>query len=1026
MKKTIGKVLSVLIVISLILSQMAMLSFATEPEIVSFTAVAQNDLIENYNGWYTTDWIWDEELQTSIESEEYFYYGVYDADIEFTVEYADGRICQGSEEYIYEETGERISVYGSQSYENQWGVGTYQVPVEFCGVETTVEIEVVENPIESISAVAQKELIENYDGWYTTDCIWDEELQTSVETEEYFYYNIQDADIEYTVVYKDDRVFQGDEYEILEQTGYGIMVSDGQSYDRQWVVGTQEIGVSFLGFETTAKINVVEHPVKSITVKQGRDLEEGIHGYYRTDYLHDEDGNFIGKSDVYFRYDVYAADLEYIIEYKDGTILQGSEYDIYKETGREIELSSTQNNEKQWSVGTNPLNVSFMGIETTAQIKVVENSVDRVIVEDEKYIENADGYWNYENDEAYFYYDKTPSYTVVMKDGTRYESLYDGYADIGDYDIYPYIETDQSYDNQWGVGKHSAKMYLAGKEVEFVAEVVETPIENMTVTPIRDLISGIDNSDYIGYLDFNVEIKFKDGTTDKCLASDLGYKYGYLFEMVESEDATGVGHFSFIGYEGEYEFKFIENPYESIEISGTDELTIKFNRLDGTSETAKAIDYEWRMGDVGFDGGYIITDKGAYPVGMRYLFDENEGAEYPNKDVTFVIGEMESNTLETNNWYLTLSKSKDYFREIGYYKGLSGDKFSGIDATSANANVTDLIGIAIQVLQYEYEWEFVEEIVDGVYYCYGIYNVDDVVEMVDRVFGISNVDYTKHPGYNSKDGTIKVPEIAGFGDDGGEFFKITYNEVFENGKWTITKTFYSYYDATVTTTLILNEKGQIEKISYFKDIAGWTLENGKWAYYENGAKVTNQWKKDSKGWCYLGADGYMATNKWIRDSVGWCYVGADGYCVTNQWVKDSHGWCYLDSNGRMATNKWIRDSVGWCYVGADGYCVTNKWVKDSHGWCYLDSNGRMATNKWIRDSVGWCYVGADGYCVTNKWVKDSHGWCYLDAQGRMMTNSWLQWNGNWYYLDENGYMVTGTKVINGKTYKFASNGVWIG
>ena len=64
--------------------------------------------------------------------------------------------------------------------------------------------------------------------------------------------------------------------------------------------------------------------------------------------------------------------------------------------------------------------------------------------------------------------------------------------------------------------------------------------------------------------------------------------------------------------------------------------------------------------------------------------------------------------------------------------------------------------------------------------------------------------------------------------------------------------------------------------------------------------------------------------------------------------------------------------------------------------------------------------------ATNKWIKDSVGWCYLDAQGRMMTNSWLQWNGNWYYLDENGYMVTGTKVINGKTYKFASNGVWIG
>ena len=115
---------------------------------------------------------------------------------------------------------------------------------------------------------------------------------------------------------------------------------------------------------------------------------------------------------------------------------------------------------------------------------------------------------------------------------------------------------------------------------------------------------------------------------------------------------------------------------------------------------------------------------------------------------------------------------------------------------------------------------------------------------------------------------------------------------------------------------------------------GWVNEGGKWAYYENGVRITN---------------------KWVKDSVGWCYLGADGYCVTNKWVADSVGWCYLDGQGRMVTNKWVMDSVGWCYLGADGYCVTNKWVADSKGWCYLDSNGRMVTNKWVKDSVGWCY-----------------------------------------------------------------------
>lgn len=211
-----------------------------------------------------------------------------------------------------------------------------------------------------------------------------------------------------------------------------------------------------------------------------------------------------------------------------------------------------------------------------------------------------------------------------------------------------------------------------------------------------------------------------------------------------------------------------------------------------------------------------------------------------------------------------------------------------------------------------------------------------------------------------------------------------------------------------------------------KNANGWVLEDGVWYYYENGKKVTNDWRKDSRGWCYLLEDGRMATNMWIRDSVGWCYVGSDGYCVTDEWVKDSYGWCYLNSEGRMATNKWILDSVGWCYVGADGYCVTDCWKKDSVGWVYLDHNGRMVTNRWVMDSVGWCYVGADGYAVTNCWKKDSVGWCYLNSEGSMTKSDWVLDGGKWYYLNADGYMVTGRQVIDGKVYYFDDNGVWIG
>lgn len=207
----------------------------------------------------------------------------------------------------------------------------------------------------------------------------------------------------------------------------------------------------------------------------------------------------------------------------------------------------------------------------------------------------------------------------------------------------------------------------------------------------------------------------------------------------------------------------------------------------------------------------------------------------------------------------------------------------------------------------------------------------------------------------------------------------------EGKDYTVT---YSNNNAVGTAIVTIEGKGNYKdsvvlEYEIYSTLNGWVLENDKWAYYENGIKLVN---------------------KWVEDSVSWCYVGSDGYCVTN---------------------KWVRDSVSWCYLGADGRIVTDKWVADSHGWCYLGSDGRMVTNKWVKDSVGWCYVGSDGYCLVNAWAKDSVGWCYLDSDGRMVTSKWIKDNGNWYYLDSNGYMVTGTKTISGKTYSFASNGVWI-
>ncbi len=205
---------------------------------------------------------------------------------------------------------------------------------------------------------------------------------------------------------------------------------------------------------------------------------------------------------------------------------------------------------------------------------------------------------------------------------------------------------------------------------------------------------------------------------------------------------------------------------------------------------------------------------------------------------------------------------------------------------------------------------------------------------------------------------------------------------------------------------------------------GWLKDGGKWYFYENGTMVKNAWRKDSKGWVYLGANGAMLTNAWAKDSKGWCYLGTDGYAVTNCWKKDSKGWIWLDANGSMTKSKWVKDGGKWYYLDANGYMVANKWMKDSKGWVYLGGDGAMLTNKWTTDSKGWCYVGKDGYAVTNCWKKDSKGWIWLDANGSMTKSKWVKDGNSWYYCDASGYMVANKSMtISGKRYNFNTSGV---
>lgn len=82
---------------------------------------------------------------------------------------------------------------------------------------------------------------------------------------------------------------------------------------------------------------------------------------------------------------------------------------------------------------------------------------------------------------------------------------------------------------------------------------------------------------------------------------------------------------------------------------------------------------------------------------------------------------------------------------------------------------------------------------------------------------------------------------------------------------------------------------------------------------------------------------------------------------------------------------------------------------------------------WVKDGAGWWYVCTDGTSyLKDGWVRDGGQWYYLDPATKVMKTGWVADGGSWYYLSPSGTMLTGTQVINGRTYVFDANGIWIG
>ena len=639
---------------------------------VESISVADISIIEKSHGYWCNESIHNEATGTGDEVS-YYYYNDYTPDA-ITVNFKDGSSFTGTEYELSEQFGESITILDNQSYKNQWTVGnTYPVTISFMGVSSAFNVTITESPVESI-VIADTSIIENSHGYWSNESIYNEETGTYEEVSYYRYSDFISGAI--TVNFKDGSSFTGTQNELYKQYGESVSFTDNQSYENRWIGGnTYPVTISFMGCSGTLNVTITESPVLSIEVADVS-LVEGSHGYWRNDWIYNEE---TGTSDEvsYYYYNDYTPDA-ITVNFKDGSSFTGTEYELSEQFGESITILDNQSYENQWTVGnTYPVTFSFMGYSGTFNVTITESPVESMVIADTSIIENSHGYWRNDwiyNEETgtsdevsyYCYNDYTPNtITVNFKDGssftgTKYE-LYNQYGESVSF------TDNQSYENQWTAGNtYTVTFSFMGYSGTFNVTITESSVLSIEVADVS-VTEGADgywsNSSiyneetgkyeevsYYHYSDFipnEIIVKFRNGSSFTGTQSELYKQYGesVLFTDNQSYENQWIGGntypvtISFMGCTGTFNvtvapsviaglavddtvvYKQIDESFNGENYTHTVPITFSILLTDGRILPGKTD--EWGYTSVSINGDnfelHIFDDKQCWDLGTRKL-----------------------------------------------------------------------------------------------------------------------------------------------------------------------------------------------------------------------------------------------------------------------------------------------------------------------------------------------------------------------------------------------------------------------
>lgn len=513
---------------------------------------------------------WDDELQQDVAHKE-FSLGSIISGIKVTT--TDGVTeTYADTTAMYDAYGEWAFIDTDQSADNVWGVGTHKGTITFLGKTFEFGISVVENPIANIEVSFNTLYAGAQNGEYYE---WDDE--TAQETV-YKYYYLENYISSIKVTTTDGEIeTYTDVYDLYNVYGGSFDIATDQSAEVVWGEGIHKGTVTYLGKTYEFVVEVLANPIADIEIAF-------VPIYEDTQNSTEYDWNEETQEEILYKEFGLS---DYISEITVTTVAGEKEtytgrYELKEAYGEWLFFETDQSSENVWKAGTHNASAIYLGKEYTFNVEVIANPIESInVLVDGVFYEGGQTQpvweWDAETEQEEIAYKQFSMRTVVSgvevttTDGEKV--VYEDLNELSDtYNAYLEFITDQSAENVWNAGTHTATLEFMGKTCEFEVEVVESPIESIEAT--FDFLYVGENDIALEELMTSITIIEKSGTEETFSHLWGVYeKYGewpslYIDEDTSEWDAgTHQVMIDFMGHTSAQNIEVKESPIAKMEIT---------------------------------------------------------------------------------------------------------------------------------------------------------------------------------------------------------------------------------------------------------------------------------------------------------------------------------------------------------------------------------------------------------------------------------------------------------------------------